>query len=55
MPKLFGGGNFEPKNLKKLYLQTDTNFLYDQFDTGNNAEKNIAIAGIAGCRHRYRL
>ena len=27
---------------QSLFLQTDANFMYDQFDTGNNAAKNIA-------------
>jgi LPS-assembly protein len=34
--------DWEDKADQSLFLQTDANFSYDQFDTGNNAAKNIA-------------
>jgi LPS-assembly protein len=34
--------DWEDKTDQSLFLQTDANFMYDQFDTGNNAAKNIA-------------
>ena len=34
--------DWEDKEDQSLFLQTDANFMYDQFDTGNNAAKNIA-------------
>jgi len=34
--------DWEDNEDQSLFLQTDANFMYDQFDTGNNAAKNIA-------------
>lgn len=34
--------DWENKTDQSLFLQTDANFMYDQFDTGNNAANNIA-------------
>ena len=34
--------DWEDRIDQSLFLQTDANFMYDQFDTGNNAAKNIA-------------
>ena len=34
--------DWEDKADQSLFLQTDADFSYDQFDTGNNAAKNIA-------------
>ena len=34
--------DWEDEADQSLFLQTDANFMYDQFDTGNNAAKNIA-------------
>jgi LPS-assembly protein len=34
--------DWEDEADQSLFLQTDANFSYDQFDTGNNAAKNIA-------------
>ena len=34
--------DWEDRTDQSLFLQTDANFMYDQFDTGNNAAKNIA-------------
>jgi len=34
--------DWEDKTDQSLFLQTDANFMYAQFDTGNNAAKNIA-------------
>ena len=34
--------DWEDKSDQSLFLQTDANFSYDQFDTGDNAQNNIA-------------